>query len=115
MLWQHKLSFVMQLNKVEYTKKIFDYLNTFYDQQPVPTDSFFSMLRKIREKLSLDENERKKSVINKKLNEYFKFVNDGFGLIDSVKTVLCTFGKYMNNNERLLLLSGLLAVLPVEH
>ena len=44
-----------------------------------------------------------------------KLTNDGFGLIDSVKTVVSKFERYVNNNECLLLYSGLLTVLPSQH
>ena len=43
-----------------------------------------------------------------------KLTNDGFGLIDSVETV-SKFERYVNNNECLLLYSGLLTVLPSQH
>ena len=114
LLWEHKISFVVQLCKVDYTKKIYEYLNDYYKYQPMPTDSFFKSLSKIREDLNLCENERRKSIISKKLDVHFNFVNDGYGLIDSIKTILRKIEKYVNNSECIILLSNLLAVMPTQ-
>ncbi len=61
--YQHKLSFVVQLSKVDFTRKLYDYLNEFYDRETIPVYSFFKSIRKIREVFVLDVNERKKILL----------------------------------------------------
>ena len=112
MFWEHKLSFITQLCKVDFTKKIYEYLNEYYNYHHKPTDSFFKSLAKIKENLDIGDNERRKTIIRKKLDAYFNFLNDGYGLINSVKTILRRIEKYGNNQECIILLSSLLAVMP---
>ena len=112
LLWEHKLSYITQLCKVDFTKKIYENLNEYYNYHHKPTDSFVKSLAKIRENLDIGDNERRKTIINKKLDVYFNFLNDGYGLIDSVKPILRRIEKYVNNQECIILLSSLLAVTP---
>jgi hypothetical protein len=65
----------------------------------MPTDSFFKSLSKIREDLNLCDNERRKSIISKRLDVHFNFLNDGYGIIDSIKTILRKIEKYVNNSD----------------
>ena len=48
--------------------------------------------------------------INESLNNHFRFVNDGFELIDTIGTILRRFRKYENNGNDMLLLASFLAV-----
>ena len=50
----------MQLGKVDFTRQLYDYLNEFYDHGTIPVDSFFKGIRRIREDIVLDVNERKR-------------------------------------------------------
>ena len=75
---------------------------------------FFKSLAKIKENLYIGDNERRKTIIRKKLDAYFNFLNDGYSLIDSVKTILRRIEKYVNNQECIILLSSLLAVMPTQ-
>ena len=111
LIYQHKLSFVRQLHKVDFTKQIFEYLSNKYSDEAIPKDSFFCSYNKIISKCGLELNKIfSKTEINKNLNKYFGFENDRYGLVDSITTVLERFDHYREDGLALLLLSNLLAV-----
>jgi hypothetical protein len=80
-----------------------------------PTDTFFKTIRKIRENIELDENVKSKKKIEEKLNQFFRFKHDEHRLVDTLKTVLKKFNKYDDNSHHIILLSSLLAIIPIQH
>jgi hypothetical protein len=90
-------------------------LNDFYKFENAPTDLFFKTIRKIRENMELDENVKSKKKIEEKLNQFFRFKHDEHGLVDTLKTVLRKFNKYDDNSNHIILLSSLLAIIPIQH
>ena len=110
LIYQHKLSFVRQLHKVDLTRKIFEYLDEKYKFDTIPTDSFFSYYKKIVTKCGLERRVLNKFKINQALNAHFGFENDKYGLVDSITTVLKRFEHYGDNKLALLLLTNLLVI-----
>ena len=45
LVYQHKLSFVNQLNNIDLTKQIYEYLNNFFRFENAQTDSFFKSIK----------------------------------------------------------------------
>jgi hypothetical protein len=94
LVYQHKLSFVNQLNNIDLTKQIYEYLNKF---EKAPTDSFFKSIKKIRENLDLAGTVNSKKKIDEMLYQFFRFKHDEHGLVDTLKTILRKFYKYDDN------------------
>jgi hypothetical protein len=45
LVYQHKLSFVNQLNSLDLIKQIYEYLNNFFRFENAQTDSFFKSIK----------------------------------------------------------------------
>ena len=91
-------------------EEFFFYLNEFYKTNTSSVESFFKVYKNITEVCDINEGVVSKLQINEKLFEYFKYGNDGMGMVDSIRTVLNRFANETNNNVELQLLSIFLSV-----